>query len=66
MGYTVWIKIENDDGNPEDEDEGWATIAGAETRPEAVRVAEELIKIIEDTTDNAFWANRLDGWRGEE
>ena len=40
MSYTVWLKIENDEGRPNDDDEGWCQIGTGETRREALDTAD--------------------------
>ena len=65
MGWTVWIKVENDDGSPGDKDEGWADIARAETRKEAVLFADHACELL---ARNGYDISFLDGWYqdGEE
>ena len=64
MTYTVWLKIENDMGQPGDEDEGWAILSpGWDEREDAVDRAKSAISLL---SMNGFMVQRLDGWHQPE
>lgn len=42
MTYTVWIKVENDGGQPGDNDEAWWSVDHFPTRKEAMEHADEI------------------------
>ena len=42
MSYTLWLKIENDDGMPGDDDEGWRALAEDVSREDAVRIGDAV------------------------
>jgi hypothetical protein len=48
LSYTVWIKIEDDDGQPGDPDEAWWSVTTTETRDEAIKQAEAVADDLND------------------
>lgn len=64
MSYTLWLKIENDDGSPGDDDEGWLQLAGDLERPAAVTLGNEISTLVE-RSKIADPSDPLDGWWGE-
>ena len=45
MGYGVWLKVEDEDGQPGDPDEVFISLTRFDTRKEAIAHAEEVASL---------------------